>query len=280
MDLLDAAVYFDNDQLYDAYTGEYLYDGQFATYDGSQLDGSFVRRRTVSLGPDLELPPRRVVTLFGEQWVLSDPIVDGFYSVPIRKTMSARKSHGLYQLKTAEELVNRLPAAREAYAFARWIKATADAATSYMEPYFEFSLALTEPPIKGMFIELDGRVWHTRIETDVVEGFRLAECDEIVTGMEIATSYVKVTQGTGIDPVTLEETGTNTFKGVLTERYTLFRKLDQSQPSNYAGDKTLIIGESTVLVADVPLTIDGERWAVVANQPLVGGNALHLRRVA
>lgn len=278
LDLGMAAGYFDNDPLYDAYSGAYLYDGQFASYDGSQLDGSFVRRRTVSLVPELALPPRRVVTLYGEQWVLSDPITDGFLGETIRRTMSARKCHALYKIVTASQLLGLEPETRSAYGFSRWIKGTADAQTSELEPYFEFSFSLTEEPMRDMFLTDSGRVWHVRMDTDIAEGFRMVQCDEIVTAGEVQTAYVEFELPGELDPVSLDTLPGTKHPAVMTERYMLFKKLDQAQPNNYANDKTLIVG-SGVDVPQVPVTIRGEEWSVIASQPIPGGLALHIRKV-
>ena len=278
MDMKDVSTFFDNDPLYDAYSLQYLYDGQFSTYDGSQLDGSFIRRRTVSLSPDLALPPRRAVNLYGEVWVLSDPILDGFLGETVRQTMSARKSHGLYGLKTLSELVFKRPASREAHGFKRWTKGTGDASTSDLEPYFEFSFALTEEPIRPLFITLGDQAWSGRMEADSGEGFRVVEADDIVAEDE-SFRYVEVTEQGKIDPVTLEESDQRTYPGLFVQRYKLFRKLDQEQPNNYHGDMTLLVANESMPKFVAPLTINGERWSVVASQPISDGLALHVRKV-
>lgn len=277
MDLSMISTFFDNDPLYDAYTGLYLYDGQFATYDGSQLDGSFVRRRTVSLGADLELPPRRVVTLYGEQWVLSDPIKDGFCGDVVRQTMSARKCHHLYGIMTAGQLAEDLPPVREAYGFARWTKNTADAATSELEPYYEFSFALSEVGIAGKFFTAGGNIWHARMATEVSEGFMFAEADCLTTDGD-PTIRIEIERPGAKDPVTLQA-GPSTFhKAVIIERYQFFRKLDQAQQNNYHGDKTLVVAKAPELEGQGSVLIAGKAWEVIGRQDLGDGWALHIRR--
>lgn len=278
MDMKDVSTFFDNDPLYDAYSLAYLYDGQFSTYDGSQLDGSFIRRRTVSLSPDLALPPRRAVSLFNEVWILSDPITDGFQGEAVRQTMSARKAHALYGLKTVSELVFKRPASREAYGFKRWTKGTAEAATSDLEPYFEFSFSLTEAPIRPLFITYGDMVWAGRMEVEVPEGFRMVEADDIVSENE-DFRFVEITEQGKLDPVTLDETDQRTYPGVMVDRYKLFRKLDQEQPNNYFGDMTLLVADESAPKFVAPLTINGDRWSVVAHQRLGDGLALHVRKV-
>lgn len=279
MDLADASVFFDDDPLYEAYTGDYLYEGQFATYDGSQLDGSFIRRRTVSLAPDLVVPYRRVVTLYGEQWVLSDPIRDGFYGEVVRQTMSARKCHALYSIMTAGELATLSPATRTAYGFCNWKKNLADASTTNLEPYFEFSFASTEPSIERKFFVEGGRIWHSRVGVEITEGFMFAEADELV-GQEGDTGRVLVSVEGEPDPVTLQTVQGPAVPAVMVQRYQFFTKGDQAQEPNYPEDKTLIVAKAGMPNPKGNLKISGHTWSILANQDLSDGWGLHIRRVS
>ncbi len=276
MDLKKISRKYDNDPLYDAYTGDYLYDGQFATYDGSQLDGSFIRRRTVSMSPDFAMPPRRVVRLFDENWILSDPIVDGFKGRRIRQTMSARKVHGLYDILSAAELTLGTVTPRQAYSFKRWTKATGDAGTSDLEPYFEFSFSLTEASVRGKFIVSGDSIWHVRMDTEVAEGFLLAEADEILSAE--SGERVTVDKPGAMDPVTLQESAGTSYPGVLVERYNFYRRLDQAQALNYPGDKTLVMAKSSDPDPTGFVRIAGHQWNILAMQDLGDGFGLHVRR--
>lgn len=277
MNLGMLSAHFDRDPLYDAYTGDYLYKGQFATYDGSQLDGSFVRRRTVSLAPNLVLPARRVVKLFDENWVLSDPITDGFNGKPVRQTMSARKCHRLYKIANASELLNAT-ATRELYGFERWLKSTQDATSSQYEPFYEFSFSKTEKDLYGKFITADGLIWHARSVAEVAEGFVVAEAD-LVAGGERFNEVVTVERQGEKDPVTLQ-VGASTFhKGLFIERYQFYSRLDQAQPLNYAGDRTLIVEAIPEFEKQVEVSVNSVKWTVLARESIQGGYALHVRRV-
>lgn len=277
MDLRDISRSFDFDPLYDAYTGVYLYDGQFATYEGGQLDGSFIRRRTVSLAPEYVLPDRRVVMLYGEPWVLSDPIRDGFGGEVIRQTMSARKCHGKYAILSAAELVLGTLTPREAYAFSRWTKNTADAATSNLEPYYEFSFSATEASVTSKFIVLDGVLWHTRMSAQIAEGFLFSEAD-LLTEDLVTQGKVQVTK-TSVDQITLQETVLSKFTGVLVQRYQFFKKLDQAQESNYAGDMTLIVAKVSDPEPEGSYTLAGKTWSILDLEDLGDGWAVHIRRI-
>lgn len=277
MNLRDISTAFDNDPLYDAYSGLYLYDGQFSTYDGSQLDGSFIRRRTVSLAPELELPPRRVVNLYGENWVLSDPIVDGFKGIPVRQTMSARKCHKLYTLATALELLKGT-STRQLYGFERWVKSTQDATTSQFDPYYEFSFSSTEKNLLGRFLIAGNMVWHPRVVAEVAEGFTVVEAD-IIAGGEKPNEAVVIERPGKRDPVTLQQLPSTQHKGLFIERYQFFTKNDQAQPFNYAGDRTLIVEKIPEFATQGEVIAGGTTWAVVAMEEILDGYALHVRRV-
>lgn len=278
MKLITAAIKFDLDPLYDAYSGDYLYKGQFSTYESSQLDGSFIRRRTVSMHPELQLPPRRAVTLYGETWVLSDPIFDGWKGKPVRQTMSARKCHALYKVVTPENLFEELKPLemREAYAFSRLTKGTADAATSNLEPYYEFSFSLTEDSVTGLFIRDGKKVWYVRMSADVSEGFLVAEADLLVDGTEQENGFFKAELDGYNDPVTLDQVTGNLVDVLLVDRYNFFTKLDQAQPNNYHGDKTLVLAEE---LEGTQVRIGADTWTVQASQPLKGGFAYHVRKM-
>lgn len=279
MKLKNLAAHYDRDKVYDAYTGAYLFKAQFSSFDGSQLDGSFIRRRTVSMRPEYVLPPRRVITLYGEQWVLSEPIKDGFNSAPVRQTMSARKCHGLYQIKTAHELALGITAPRSAYAYRSFVRATQDATETYMEPYTEFSFALTEASMDKCFIVQNSRVWSPRFETDNSEGFKYIEADEVVSEGDVSESYVQVQGKKEYDPVEMTEISSLTFTALLIDRYVLFKKLDQAQESNYAGDKTLIVSKSSDPNPQGYYDIGTGRWSILALHDLGDGWAVHVRKI-
>ena len=86
MRLHKVAQFFDRDPVYDFYTGSLLFKGQFASYEGNQMDGTVQRRRTLSLAPNLQLPYRRVLRIYNETWIVGSPLTDGWESTPIRQT--------------------------------------------------------------------------------------------------------------------------------------------------------------------------------------------------
>ena len=266
---------FDKDQLYDAYTGATLFKGQFATFEGRQVDGTFNRRRTVSYSPDHSLPPRRCVKVYDEVWIMSEPMVDGFQGEPVRVTCSARKSNGLFQVLTAGELLNKV-GTREAHAFLRYLKGTAEPGSSSLQPYYEASLSLTETDLAGKFYTDGNIILHGRMEANAAEGFSVVECD-MIGGSE---AWVKVKLPGVFDPVELTEVPGAEIDGLLVERYSFFTKYDQAQENNYHGDKTLIVSKSSMAVPEGSLTLQGSTLPILGVEDLGDGWALHVRKVS
>ena len=265
---------FDKDQLYDAYTGDELFKAQFATFEGRQVDGTFNRRRTVSYSPDHNLPPRRCVELYGEVWIMSEPMVDGFQGEPVRVTCSARKSNGLHKILTAGELLEGT-GTREAHVFLRYLKGTSEPATSYLQPYYEASLSLTETELAAKFYTDGNSILHGRMAANAAEGFNVVECDLIGD----STSWVKVEVPGTFDPVELVETAGAEIDGLLVERYSFYRKTDQAQENNYHGDKTLIVSKSALPAPEGTLKIGGTSSPILGVEDLGDGWALHVRRL-
>ena len=266
---------FDKDQLYDAYTGDTLFKGQFATFEGRQVDGTFNRRRTVSYSPDYSLPPRRCVTVYDEARNMSEPMIDGFQGEPVRVTCSARKSTGLFQVLTAGELLNKT-GTREAHVFLRYLKGTAEPGSSNLQPYYEASLSLTETNLAGKFYTDGNIILHGRMEANAAEGFSVVECD-MIGGRE---AWVKVKLPGVFDPVELTEVPGAEIDGLLVERYSFFTKYDQAQENNYHGDKTLIVSKSTMRVPEGSLTLQCSTLPILGVEDLGDGWALHVRKVS
>ena len=266
---------FDEDQLYDAYTGDILFKGQFATFEGRQVDGTFNRRRTVSYSPDYSLPPRRCVTVYGEVWIMSEPMIDGFQGEPVRVTCSARKSNGLFQVLTAGELLNKT-GTREAHVFLRYLKGTAEPGSSNLQPYYEASLSLTESNLAGKFYTDGNIILHGRMAANAAEGFSVVECD-MIGG---SGAWVKVKLPGVFDPVELTEVPGAEIDGLLVERYSFFTKYDQAQENNYHGDKTLIVSKSSMAVPEGSLTLQGSTLPILGVEDLGDGWALHVRKVS
>ena len=264
MKLAKAAVFFDRDSVYDAYTGLLLFKGQFASYDGSQPDGSFSRRRTVSVGPDVLHPPRSVVTVHGERWIVGTFIRDGFFDKPIRKTASAKAVTDLFTFVSPGNAALGLPGSVSAYGQERYLKDTVNTpTTSDYSPQYEISFGPTEVVPDEYFLRSPTDLYHVRTVYTALEGFQVATADLIGATNYGENKFVTVTTAGVIDPITELPAAGVTTTGILMYAYKLYYHATEADPRNNQGDKTLIVAKSALTpVNGSTLTIDSEPYRI------------------
>ena len=264
MKLAKAAVFFDRDSVYDAYTGLLLFKGQFASYDGSQPDGSFSRRRTVSVGPDVLHPPRSVVTVHGERWIVGTFIRDGFFDKPIRKTASAKAVTDLFTFVSPGNAALGLPGSVSAYGQERYLKDTVNTpTTSDYSPQYEISFGPTEVVPDEYFLRSPTDLYHVRTVYAALEGFQVATADLIGATNYGENKFVTVKTDGVIDPITELPAAGVTTTGILMYAYKLYYHATEADPRNNQGDKTLIVAKSALTpVNGSTLTIDNEPYRI------------------
>lgn len=282
MKLAQAAVYFDRDSVYDAYSGLLLFKGQFASYDGSQPDGSFSRRRTISVGPSIAHPPRSVVTVHNEKWIVGEFITDGFFDEPIRKTASAKAVTNLFTFLTPGEaaLDDMTPTLAQAYGQERYLKDTVNTpTTSDYSPQYEITFGSTEIVPDEYFLRTPADLYHIRTTYKALEGFTVATADLIGATDYGENKYVTVVFTGGYDPITEMPTTGVTTSGILLYAYKLYYHATEADPRNNQGDKTLIVAQSAVTpVNGSNISIDGEPHRIFGITPYHDSWNLRVRR--
>lgn len=264
MKLKNAAKYFDRDSVYDAYTGAYLFKAQFSTFEGSSPDGSFNRRRTVSVAPEVVPAPRRAVTVQGITWIMGELLADGFNDKPIRASSSAKEATGLYTLLTpAQAALRDLTGITKAYAHAEPLKETVNTLTnSAYSPQFEVAFGITESPRAGLFLRTATHHLHIRSVHRASEGYWIAIADEI--GNASVNCEVAVQFGGAFDPVTETYGAGVATTGILLDMYKLYAYATQADELNKPGDQTLVVAKSAITPqAGAPLTIGTAPYKVI-----------------
>lgn len=264
MKLAQAALYFDRDSVYDAYTGALLFKGQFASYDGSLPDGSFSRRRTVSVGPDVVHPARSVVTVHGEKWIVGEFIRDGFFDKPIRKTASAKAVTNLFTFLTPGQAALGATGTTTAYGQERYLKDTVNTpTTSDYSPMYEITFGPNETVPDEYFLRSPKDLYHIRTTYTALEGFTVATADLIGSTDYGENKFVTAVFGGGMDPITELPAAGTTTTGILLYAYKLYYHATEADPKNAQGDKTLIVAKSAVTPANGgPVTIDSEPYRI------------------
>lgn len=263
MKLKNAAKYFDTDSVYDAYSGDYLFKAQFSTFEGASPDGSFHRRRTVSVAPEVVAAPRRVVTVQGTTWIMGELIAEGFRDKPIRKSSSAKEVTGLYDLLTPGQAALREPAGiKQLYGHANYLKDTVNSLTdSAYDPQYEVTFAFPEVIQAGNFLRSLEHFLHIRTVQFANEGYWIATADEIAAAPTQNSCEVVVVLAGTFNPIT-ESYGVGTSTtGILLDMYKLYNFNTQADPRNQAGDMSLLVAKTAITpLAGQTLEVAGEEW--------------------
>lgn len=281
MKLKNAARYFDDDLVYDGYTGIYLWKGQFSSYEGASPDGSFVRRRTISVTPGTQPASRRVVTVQGELWIMGSLMTDTFKGKPIRQSCSAKAVNGSFTLLSpANAALRSYGAGTPIYGFSRYLKDTVNSNTdSDYDPFYDVSFSETESIPDGYFLRSAKQYFHVRSSQLLTDGFTNAACDELSLGSAtVRNCEVSVVLKGETDPITEVPDAGAATTGLLLDMYKLYAYQTQADDINKAGDMSLVLSNTVQIRAGQALTIDTQPWRIVGYTAYLDGWNAHVRR--
>jgi len=284
MNFKNVASYFDRDKMYDGYTGSFLFNCQVASFDSSQPDGSFQRRRTVSAAPDTVLPTKRVGLLYGKRWVLGEFVVDGFYSEAVRATASSKEVTDYFTLLTpGQAALDLTVGVSNFYGCASFTKEAANTITdSYLDGVYEVTAGKNEDLPKGYFLRSENKLLHINGTHTPLEGFRIATTNEVSYKDSTAwqpNSIVTVSIAGAYDPITdTEDVAGAPTTGVLLDLYKLFNYKTEADPTKKPGDMTLVVAKSAITpVAGATATVGGLKAIIVSVISHFDSWALHIR---
>lgn len=277
MELHDVALAFDNDPLYDAYTNEYLFDGQLSSYDDSTSDGATIRRRILSFGPQYELPARRVLTIYGEQWLAGAYVDDGFQGEPIRRQATLKRADRLYSILTPSQAC-AAAVGTPAYGQRVYFKDMSNALTdSEYDAFWNVFFSPTEAVVKGTFLRDDlGVLYRVRNAYLPTEGLRVCQSDELDSNARLSVVF----DSGSYNPVTeTRVAGTTTVNGIWVEMPKFFRFRHRSEQLTQAGDISVFIPTTYTPKVGDQFTMDSLKWQVLTFQAELDAWALHSRLV-
>lgn len=276
MDLHDAATFFDTDPVYDSYTGAYLFTAQSASFDDSSSDGATNRRRVLSTGPDVTIPARRVVSLYGDHWLVGTGTPDGFVGSVIRRYYTTKRATGqLAQLTPAQALA--ASAGVSAYAQKMYFKDVVNAVTdSEYDAQWNIFFAPDEPASKGYFLrDVAGRLYRVRNDYLPTEGLRICQCDELDTDAVQSCVFNTGSENPVTEVVTA---GTTTVTGIQVDMSKFYRFRHVSDARVQPGDVALFLPVSITLKQGLTFTMAGVRWQVMVAQFEMDAQVAHVRR--
>jgi len=273
-EFIDIATWFDDTDLYDGYSNQYLFRGQFGTFDEAAIDGTTSKRRTLSLHPDLTIPPRRVLTVIGGKWIVGDGTSDAFQNVTVRTTYWLKRVTDVGQALTPAQVCNSA-AGVDLCLHRVFLQNTINTVTdAQYDQFYNVFMNLAEMPTKNSYIRIGSEFLRVRESHRDINGMGLASCDSLD-----AVALVPVTlANSGVyDPISDSYTGgTTVVDGIFFNLYKAFEYSSQADAKMLAGDMSLVL--AVELQVGQSLAIAGAGWRVQNKVAELDGWKYHIRR--
>lgn len=276
MDFTDAAAYFDEDPVYDAYTGTLLFYCHTTPHDDHTSSGATSRRRTMT-APDATLPPaRRAVTIYGEQWIVGNSNADGFLGLQVRRSFGLKKSSGLMALLTPGQAC-LVSFGTLFHAHKEWYRDMQDPRTeSDWDPMWNIFCPPDENVVKGSFLRQGGTIFRVRSTYPAIEDLTIAEADQFDADALQSATFTTTT----VSLVSDIETPISTPASVIqTDVLKFYQFRTQAESAQQPGDRTVFVPKITITpTVGGHLTMLGATWRILAAVSEVDAWALHIRR--
>ena len=261
----------------DAYTPATTFLCQFEPMSFSKIDGVAVRKRQISIAPDVTLPARSCVTIGGENYICSHPAPDFWRGSVIRQTVILQGSDGLAKFTTIEGELNNAAGvqAHAAKVFAKYMPDQVD--SSKYPPQYQIFMAGSESAPADSLIQF-GSEW-----------FLVKQSYESTSGMRIALSnllespvFETILAGSRTyDPLTDSWSGSTTSMKVMRVKWSEHYEYLTADSTKYqVGDLQVFMlqaGMPTLKVGDT-LTLSDGLWKVLSLRTEGTTWSIHARR--
>lgn len=275
MDLKDASNFFDDDPVYDGYTGTFLWNAQVSSFNDSHSDGATNRRRVMSTAPGLAMPARAVIQLYGDRWLSGPSTPDGFQGEVTRQNFNMKRATDFMALLTPGEALSGA-AGTSAWVHKFYFKDDVNPlTTAEIDTFWNIFIAPGEPAAKGTFMkDASGRFYRVRNDYLPVEGLRVCQSDSLDVGCRVAATF-----GTGAyDPIADSygaATSATTVIAVETPKFYRFRFM--SDPALQKGDMAVFVPSTVATKQGGLFTMSGKQWRVMTIQAELDCNVIHAR---
>jgi hypothetical protein len=277
MKLKSAARYFDDTPVYDGYTGAFLFNCQFSSFNDANAVGSTSTRRILSIAPGLVVPTRRVIKVFDDHWLVGDGNPDSWKGQVIRQSFNMKKTTALVSILTPGQACLG-QAGTQAYAQAIYFKDdVSPQQDANYDTFWNYFLAPVEPVSRGTILRDGSRHLRARGAYLPLEDLRIAQCDETDSGP------VSVTFETGAYNPTTDSfaSGPQAAPVILLDFPKAYRFQTSSASKEQPGDIAALVAASSLTPSvGKAVTIAGAVWRIVALSAEQDAWLLHLRRGA
>ena len=277
MRLHAAANRFNSTQASDAYNPSIKFMCQFEAMNFSKIDGVAVRKRQISVAPDVVVPARGAIAIDGEVYLAGHAAPDYWDNTVIRQTLILQGADGVSAILTMAEALGNLPGV-SAYAATVFMKYGTDERTSSeFFPQYQVFLGGAEMIAAGYLVHLDDRWFHIKEAYQSASGLIIALGNKFDSSIfEVATIATKT-----YAPVTDTYTSVTTTAKILRfRRAESFDRVTTAQENNEQGDETIHVLKSAWPLfkqSDTLVLSDGP-WRVLAVEDKGLTMSLHTRR--
>jgi len=285
MDLSVAATMFDDQPIYDKYTGDLLFMGQPLPYDGSVRDSVASWRQSVS-SAQIVIPPRGVVTFGDETFVAGRVVQDFFRGSVIRENIILHPCDDSYYKGAAADFLD--PASPGSivpfYGGATWRKSIKDEKESpELQNVCDIYFSVTEdhPEPDGVILSASGILYRVMAVEHREGGFIVAVCSELGEDAIVDASYV----GKGAYDASTDSIAENapiSLKAVVELVKTNFKFVVADAPKYKPGDRVISVRVADVTVAkpEDEIVVSGVSYRVISVNLDEAGSCweLHVRR--
>lgn len=263
MDFADVASYFDQDPVYDGYTGALLFYCHTTPHDDHTSSGATARRRTMTARDATTPPARRVVQIYEDRWLVADSNPDGFMGVKVRRSFGLKKATGLMSLLTPAEACAGA-AGLALYTHREYYRDMQDARTqSEWDVLWNVFCAPGEPVGKGSFLRQGSTLYRVRSVYPSIDELQIAEADEFDPDAAQSATFKTGTLNLVTDKV--DETLT-TLPVIQGDSMKFYRYRTEAEADNKPGDRVVFVAAASVAPQPgAQLTMLGATWRVLSS---------------
>lgn len=249
---------------------------QFEALSFSKIDGVAIKKRQISIAPDIVIPNRGAITIDGQVYLVGHTAPDYWKGRMIRQTVIIQGADGLAVVSSITEALGNSPGV-SAYAASAFSKYNTDMReSSAYHPEYQLFFAGSESLSEGTLVSLNGDWFLVKEAYHSTSGLLVGLADKLP-----GTVFETVTVNSNTyDPVLDAYTTSAASAKVMRVRWKeSFEYLTAAQEDYVRGDETVFVLQSAfdAKPSDTLALSDGD-WRVISVVDQGAVLALHARR--
>jgi hypothetical protein len=268
--------FFNNDPVYDAYTGEFICNCHSKAHNDQSSAGATIRRRTMTTEVDVTMPARSVVTLLGDPWLVGHSNVDSFQGDAVRRVWGLKRGiNTMRMLSPAEACAGAsgtlLYAQKELYRDMQNVKSFSD-----WDPLWSVNVAPSEgADARGKFLREGSTLFRIRGLYMEVDGLLVFEADEFESDALQSATFTTGTLNVVTDRM---EAANTTLQVIQGDSLKFYRYRTQVEADSQPGDRVVFVpAASAAPQPGSQLTMLGATWRVLTSIIELDARVLRVR---